>query len=693
MHQFRPTALGSAGDARALLLGVLCAGLLIGQQVVGKALRDALLLGTFQAERLPLMMLITALVGLPLVLVVARGMARFGPQRLVPALLVGSALLHVVEYWLLSRAPGAAVVLVYLDVSLLGAITISGLWSVIGERFDPHAARRAMSSIAVGAAVGGLAGGLLARRLSSAGGPQALLVVLAFGAALSALSVSWLGRAAGERPLAPTALERAAAHSRSGSAHLRNLAAVVVVTGFSAALVDYVFKAQAARSLASGAELVSFFALAYTATSVGTIALQLLLVRRVLERVGIGGTLAVLPATVLGLALVSLALPGLWPLVVLRAAEATLQNSFFRSAYEPLYTPVPAGQRRAAKTIIDVAADRLGEVVASVAILGALRFAALPAGALALGAAIAGAGLSLWLAARLQRGYVAELALSLRDGSLTLTDDQVSDATTRLALSQTQVEIDRVRLLEQVSAFALRGPGSLRGQPALVESVGELVSGDPTRATRLLSRGPLDLKLVAFALPWLEVDEVAESATVALTAVAGSASGQLLDALLDPNLPLKLRQRIPRILGTSADQRNARGLMDGVFAPEFVLRQRSALALAELVRSDPLLRPRRARVLEAARSELALADASVAVERRLRHVFVLLGLALDREALELAEQALFGSDEKLRGTALEYLENVLPDEVREALLRELRRRTSVRPRRTADGGHRASLAN
>ena len=55
------------------------------------------------------------------------------------------------------------------------------------------------------------------------------------------------------------------------------------------------------------------------------------------------------------------------------------------------------------------------------------------------------------------------------------------------------------------------------------------------------------------------------------------------------------------------------------------------------------------------------------LHRSLEHVFTLLSLALDREPLELSLRALSSNDRTLRGTALEYLENVLPDDVRRKL--------------------------
>jgi hypothetical protein len=53
-------------------------------------------------------------------------------------------------------------------------------------------------------------------------------------------------------------------------------------------------------------------------------------------------------------------------------------------------------------------------------------------------------------------------------------------------------------------------------------------------------------------------------------------------------------------------------------------------------------------------------------EKVLEYVFHLLGLVLERQPLRIAHRALRSQD-SLRGTALEYLENVLPDDVRDAL--------------------------
>jgi hypothetical protein len=67
----------------------------------------------------------------------------------------------------------------------------------------------------------------------------------------------------------------------------------------------------------------------------------------------------------------------------------------------------------------------------------------------------------------------------------------------------------------------------------------------------------------------------------------------------------------------------------------------------------------------------------------LAHVFTLLALVLPREALQIAFRSLQTDDRQLRGTALEYLDGILPPAIRERLwpfLEAAPARRSTRPR-------------
>jgi hypothetical protein len=72
----------------------------------------------------------------------------------------------------------------------------------------------------------------------------------------------------------------------------------------------------------------------------------------------------------------------------------------------------------------------------------------------------------------------------------------------------------------------------------------------------------------------------------------------------------------------------------------------------------------RSAALGAASRELSLQRPS---SESVEHVLRLLGLVFDREAFRLSRAALSSSDPKLHGTALEYLDNVLPTALKTAL--------------------------
>ena len=73
------------------------------------------------------------------------------------------------------------------------------------------------------------------------------------------------------------------------------------------------------------------------------------------------------------------------------------------------------------------------------------------------------------------------------------------------------------------------------------------------------------------------------------------------------------------------------------------------------------------------------------------HVFNLLGLALEREPIRITALAVEGDDAYLRGTALEYLETVLPSGIFSLLGPRLARNTTPSPKRRDPAAARAQL--
>jgi hypothetical protein len=693
-------------------IAIAAAVLMIAQQVADKAARDGLFLSHFDVAQLPKAVIAGALVSLAGVVVMSFLLTRAGPARVVPSAFAASAALFLFERMLLDPAPGLTAALLYLHMSGFGVIVISGFWSLVNERFDPHAAKPRIARIAAGATLGGVLGGMLANVVADSLGFPSMLVVLALlNLACAALLLPLGAGLGGPAPGGRVPVRSGIALIR-GIRYLRHMAALLTLLAMTAALVDFAFKSQAAAHFQGREQLVSFFAAFYAVAGVAGFLLQSALGPRILQRFGIGPALSTLPLVLLAGGLFASFAVSLASTALLRGAQSVLGTSLFRSAFELLYAPLPPHAKRPTKTIIDVAGDRLGDVLGGALVLALLAVApGLPVGVMVLLAAM-GAALALALVVRLERGYVEQLAGTLRSGAVSLAEHDVLDATTRRILAETSAGAEREALLERVRELrrdrarpALPGPifggddhetgASAGGEDLplardgrLADAAQSLCSGDEARVREVLRGDFMDLRLVPFLLPLLAHPRLAQDARTELRWLLPRVCGQLTDALLDPDQPLAVRQRLPAVMEISHNPRVVHGLLEGLADTEFSVRYASARALARMRSRNPrLVLPTHA-VYDAVRRE-------VAVERdtwrtrslgedvvlpgdeappggdgsslSLDHVFTVLGLVLDRDALRLSLQALGSDDRRLRGTALEYLDNVLPDDLRRRL--------------------------
>lgn len=664
---------------------LLAAALLIALQVAGKSARDALYCATFSPAELPRVMTAGALLSIGVALGAARLFRAFGPGRVVPGLLALSAVGFGVEYAFLPTSPRPVALILYLHVAAVGAVVVSGFWSVVSEQFDPHSLRTSMPRIGFGATVGGLLGGLFAERIAAMASARSTLLGLLALSLLGGLAVAWFSRPAGATDNADPKPLRAPA---LGSSYVYWLSAFVLLTAVTSSVVDFGFKARAMERFTNAEELVQFFGLFYTGTSLVALLIQAFVTPRLLEREGLDVALAALPVTLMASGLGALLVPGLGAQGLLKGVDGALGNSLYRSAYEPLYTPMPAEKKRASKAVIDVVVDRLGDVVGGLLVWALVLVvpAAAVFGATAL--AVAAALLCLLLTVRLHQGYVAELAASLRTGSFRIDEAEVRDKTTRLTLSRTQLEIDRERLLADIQN--LRERGHLSSSPSAASEpvaqsaddgalevaslwarIRDLLSSDSRRVAQALAQGPVDHRVLPFLIPLLGRDDVGGEAMNLLAGHGEPVTGQLADALLDrERSTAKVRRRLVRILANVGGERAAQALALALEDPEFDVRRQVARGLSAIGRSGVVLPVNRGQVVALAVRDLRAAQ-RLGAEQRIEHAFTLLGLVQDPEALALAHRALSGSDSKLRGTALEYLENVLPTDVRAELYRLL----------------------
>jgi hypothetical protein len=215
---------------------------------------------------------------------------------------------------------------------------------------------------------------------------------------------------------------------------------------------------------------------------------------------------------------------------------------------------------------------------------------------------------------------------------------------------------------------------------------------------------------VPHVIQLLARDQVAQHATFALQKVAEEHVGQFVDVLVDPNQDFAVRRRLARVFSVCVSQRAVDGLMIALDDLRFAVRAQAGRSLLSILDRNPLVILDRDRILDVVLKEVTVgrpvwegrrllddkgtdSPLDVFVRDRagesLAHVFTLLSLVLPRDAIQLAFRGLQTDDEHLRGTALEYLDTVLPPTIKQRLWPFL----DVRPaKRAARGRHEATAA-
>jgi hypothetical protein len=674
--------MSEAGGSQRLELALAgaTATVMIAHQVAAKTARDSLFLTWFDVTVLPMMMIAGALGSAGAVLLMSRVLARHGPARLIPPIYAVSGLLFLLEWLAMAVEPRSVTLFFYLHISVLGSILISGFWSIINERYDPYRAKLAIGRLAAASTLGGLVGGLAASAVASFADARGILVMLAGMHLFCGLSLGLVARGSprqtGQAPASFADMFEPLRQNRL----IRRMTLLVLVVATNAALLDYLLKSTAARELAEE-ELVHFFSSFYVAVGLGGFLLQTFVGGKALRWLGIGGTMAALPAAVLAGGLFAFAVRHLMSIAALRAGAAVLNNSFFRAGFESLYTPIPAAEKRSTKLLIDVGADRSGDMVGSLLIMAILLFPRASEDLL-IGTAILLGFLALTLILALQRGYVAQLARNLRDGSLRGEDITAEDATTQHTIAVTQTLVDRDRLLREIAQSREKAPGPSReaAGPArsppgiadpVVEAILDLRSGDDARIARALTAQPVTPELLPHVVLLLARESVLREVFRALRPVASSAAGQLVDALLERRLHPLVRRRLPLVLARADNTRAVQGLVECLDDADADVRLRCGEALQRLRIENPHLTFPEPGLWQAVNAELRRLAASrggaAAPAQVLRHLFNLLGAVYAPETLDLCYRSLLSEDAGARGTALEYLENLLPQDVREAL--------------------------
>jgi hypothetical protein len=381
--------------------------------------------------------------------------------------------------------------------------------------------------------------------------------------------------------------------------------------------------------------------------------------------------------------------------VAARVVEVVLRGSLFRSSYEMLYGPVPASDKRAVKTMIDVGCDRMGDAAGA----GTVQFMIMAGPSLLrtelMLFAMGLSAVSTFIALRIGSTYRTVLEQGLirkMNSEPVVSEETMALGDSLLGTVFRPLPLARAALPEVHQEPAPKVVHVARAEAGdqVVRTMVELRSGDEARVVAALS-GPWQQPFTAQAIELLAWDSVSPAARAYLERGIEKTVGQIVDALLDSDVEFAIRRRIPRILARCGSQRAVDGLIDGLRDARFEVRFQCGRALDYLRQHHPQLEFPSAEVYAALTRELSVSK-SIWRSRRildkregseeysyldslikdranqnLEHVFSLLALVLPREPLMAAFRGLHEEDRAFRSLALEYLETVLPRDLRDRL--------------------------
>lgn len=675
-------------DRYTIFFAACAALMMIGHLQGGKTVRDALFLSYFDVTDLPKMMVATAVLSALAIVAFSRVLARYGPARLTPAFYIFSGIISFGEWAAMAFWPHIVTLILYLHVTVLDSLLISGYWSIINERYDPYSAKNVISRMAIFATLGGLLGAGAASVVAKIVDIRAVIAMLAFLHLFGGLALYQVTRGQADSNSQP-APPRGLLTIVKKNTLIQRMAILMVTLAATIALLDYLFKATLQVSL-SREELVTFFAYFYIAIDIGSLLLQTFVGSKALRWFGLGGTIILLPLGIIFGGLITFVFRSLMTITLLRGGSNLLTNSFFGPGYELLFTPISPADKRTSKILIDVGANRSGNMLGGLMIMGLLLLPGLTDSYILLTVMLLAGVMSL-LIILLNRGYISQLADNLLSGALKSDEIEIKDKTTQGTVALTQTSLERDRLLQQISLYrskdvssevqsareqnTVSAPKSVSAgtdENLTVEVIRDLLSRDENRIRRVLVNKTITPALLPHILPLFRNHGVLlQEALKAAKPLVSIASGQLVDALLNQHQHPLIRRRIPLLLGQADNDLALQGLTLGLQDRELDVRFRCAEALARIKTNHPQLYINTEAVWRVVYREIADFSRTGFKSSRgvepLRYLFNLLGIILGPGVMDICYNALQAEDPVIRGTALEYLENQLPQKVREPL--------------------------
>jgi ATP:ADP antiporter, AAA family len=313
----------------------------------------------------------------------------------------------------------------FIWTSVFNLFVVSVFWALMVDVFDSEQGKRLFGFIAAGATLGGIAGSSITASLAKDVQATFLLlgsVLLLEAAVFSVRRLARLSDGLHRRPAAQSGELLIGGNMLSGLTHafkspyLINVSVYILLFAITSTFLYFQQAEIARQSFADRGARTAFFARVDLWVNALTLGAQLFLTSRVLRAIGVGLTLAVLPAlSVLGFGTLAMT-PTIAVLVIYQVLRRAGNFAFARPSREVLFTVVPREDKYKAKSFIDTVIYRTGDQVGawSYAALGFLGLAMTGISIVAVPISIAWLLNGLWLGRKQEGMAAAESPPNLR---------------------------------------------------------------------------------------------------------------------------------------------------------------------------------------------------------------------------------------------------------------------------------------
>ena len=562
--------------------------------------RDALFLTKLGPDRLAWAYVAIAAAALAAFVAVRRWNTAHDARWMLLAFLifatVGTSVLAVA----LRQSQWAAFVL-YVWTGLVASLVVPTFWMLLDGEVKIGEAKRVVARVAAGGSLGALVGSALASVLAHLLPARHLVTAGAIGFGIAAITIGPLlaGRHA-RRTAAPKsktakAQAEAARAERSMAERVKAetpdpekmrrygilLVTFAVVSTVTLTVGDLMFKRVLSERIDPD-QIATVFGAIYTGLNVLALLVQVVVTPRLIERLGVGSALAVLPMMVLATSLGFVLTGAAVAVLALKLADGGLRNSIHRVTVELLYLPMAMTERERVKPIVEVVGQRGGQALAAVLVL-TLATGATATWTLAIMTVVM---TSMWLVTVFftRRAYLRRFRDTLDTAGIQrevkipdLDEAAISMLTAALASPDERQSIAALGLLAErgrkIPALVLYHPNT-----AVVRQALELLEGDLREDVQQVLLQHTE-----------HTDPEVRAAAVAAASRTGLHPGRLIACLDDPEPEIRAAAAVGLAVMTNAPPVDTRARIDAL--RDGTTADRVALAHAIVRMPSPVFKP------------------------------------------------------------------------------------------------------